>query len=162
MLRQDVHAPAARQVAVPRPRNPVPWLVAAVVILVAAVLALGAMVVRPMVTTTPAQATVDRLIAAWNEFNEAELRAVYTEDAFLWMNIDTEPTASGIDEIVDTARYAGLTVEAIGPVSERGNLVWVLSHVTNSYDVSGSDEVTVFFMENGRVAQQWVIWDELE
>ncbi len=162
MLRQDVSAPVVRPVAVPRLRNPVPWLVAVVVVLAVAVLALGAILVQPMVTTTRGEATMERLIAAWNVFDEDELRALYTEDAVLWANTDSRPTASGIDEIVDTARYAGLKIELIGPVSERGNLVWGLSHISNDYDVSGSDQVGVLYVENGKIAQQWVIWDELE
>lgn len=162
MLQQQAQAPAIRPVSVPRPRNAVPWLVAAVVVLLVAVLALGAMLVQPSLTTTPGEALANRAIAAWNEFNEEELRAVYAEDAFLWMNTATEPTAIGIDEIVDTARYAGLTVVPLNEVSERGHLVWGLSHVTSAYDVSGSDEVVVFYVENGKITQQWVVWDELE
>lgn len=78
------------------------------------------------------------------------------------MNVDQRPTASGIDEIVDTARYAALTIERIGPVGEKGHLAWSVSHVSNAYDVSGSDEIVVFHVENGKITQQWVIWDELE
>ena len=107
MLKQDVHAPAVRPVAVPRPRNLVPWLAGAVVVLAITVLGLGAVIVQPMVTTTPGEALVDRLIAAWNVSDEQEIRALYTDDAFIWMNIDTKPSASGIDEIVDMARYSG-------------------------------------------------------
>ena len=55
-----------------------------------------------------------------------------------------------------------MKVERVGPVSERGHLVWMLTHVSSSYDVSGSDEVTVFYLRDGKIAQQWVIWDELE
>jgi hypothetical protein len=162
MLQQQAQAPVIRAASIPRARNPVPWLVGAVVVLAIAVLALGAMLVQPSLTTTPGENLANRAIAAWNDFNEDELRAVYAEDAFLWTNIATEPTASGIDEIVDTARTAGLKVEPIGAVSERGHLVWGLSHVSSAYDVSGSDEVTVFYVENGRITQQWVVWDELE
>jgi hypothetical protein len=162
MLQHQAQAPAVRPISMPAARNPVPWLVGAVVVLAIAVLALGAMLVQPSLTTTPGEDLANRAFAAWNDFNEDELRAVYAEDAFLWMNIATEPTASGIDEIVDTARTAGLKVEQIGEVSERGHLVWGLSHVSNAYDVSGSDEVIVFYVENGKITQQWVIWDELE
>ena len=162
MLRQEAQAPAVRPVNVPRLRNPVPWLVGAIVVLAVAVLALGAMLVQPMLTTTPGQLFSDRVAAAWNVFNEDELRALYTEDAILWTNIDTKPMASGIDEIVDTARYAGLKVEPVGQFSERGHLVWGLHHVSSGYDVSGSDEITVFYLVDGKIAQQWVVWDELE
>jgi hypothetical protein len=135
--------------------------VAAVILLAAVALALGAMLAAPMVTTTPSQALVDRTLAAWTKFDEAAIRDAYTEDAFLWTSDSTTPTASGIDEIVGTARGAGLTVERIGPVTERGNLVMYLAHVSSAYDVSGSDSVTVFYMRDGKIAQQWVIWDEL-
>jgi hypothetical protein len=162
MLRQDVQAPAVRPVAVPRPRSPVPWLVAAVVVLAIAVVALGAMLLQPSLTTTPGETLGNRVAAAWNVFNEEEIRALYAEDAVLRTNISAEPTASGIDEIVDTARYAGLTVEWIGELGERGHLVWGLTHVSSTYDVSGSDEITVFYVEDGKITQQWVVWDELE
>ncbi|OGN81353.1 MAG: hypothetical protein A2X23_08925 [Chloroflexi bacterium GWC2_73_18] len=162
MLKQDVHAPAVRPVAVPRPRNLVPWLAGAVVVLAVAVLGLGAVIVQPMVTATPGEALVDRLIAAWNVSDEQEIRAVYTDDAIIWMSHSATPSATGIDEVADLARYGGVKVERIGPVSERGNLVWLLHHVTSDYDVSGSDAVLVLYLRDGKVAQQWVIWDELE
>lgn len=162
MLKQDVHAPAARPVAVPRPRNLVPWLAGPLVVLAITVLGLGALIVQPMITTTPGEALVDRLIAAWNLSDEQEIRALYTDDAFIWMNIDTKPSASGIEEIVDMARYSGVKVERIGPVMERGNLVWSLDHVSTDYDVSGSDAVDVYYLRDGKVAQHWIIWDELE
>ena len=162
MLRQDALAPTVRPASVPKARDPVRWLVAAVVVLVVAVLALGAVLVQPMITTTTGEALSERVNAAWSQFNEEELRALYTEDAFLWTNIDSKATASGIDEIVETARTTGLKIQAIGPVGERGHLVWALTHVSNNYDISGSDEITVFYVEGGRIAQQWVVWDELE
>jgi hypothetical protein len=162
MLQQQAQAPLVRPASTSRTWSPVPWLIGAVVLLAIAVLALGAMVIQPSLTTTPGEELANRATAAWTDFNEDELRAIYAEDAFLWTNIATEPTASGIDEIVDTARTAGLKVEPIGEVSERGHLVWGLSHVTNAYDVSGSDEVVVFYVENGKITQQWVVWDELE
>lgn len=162
MLSKGIQAPAVRPAPVASTRGIVPRLVGLIVVLAIAVLALGAILIQPSLTTTPGERLSDRAIAAWNDFDEDEIRALYAADAFLWTNIDQSPTASGVDEIVDTARYAGLKIERIGPVSEMGHLVWSPSHVSSAYDVSGSDEVAVFYVENGKITQQWVIWDELE
>jgi len=162
MLKQDAHAPAVRPVAIPRPRNPVPWLVGTVIVLAITVLALGAVIVQPMLITSPGETLADRLVASWNVYDDQEIRAVYTNDAIVWMSNSATPSATGIDKVADLARYGGVKVERIGPVSERGNLVWFLHHVTSDYDVSGSDAVLVLYLRDGKVAQQWVIWDELE
>jgi hypothetical protein len=148
--------------AIPGPRNPVPWLVGAVVVLAVTVLALAAVIVQPMLTTSYGEALSDRLLASWNVYDDQAIRAVYADDAIIWMSHSAAPSATGIDEVADLARYGGVKVERIGPVSERGNLVWFLHHVTNDYDVSGSDAVLVLYLRDGKVAQQWVIWDELE
>lgn len=162
MLSQGIQAPAVRPAPVASTRGVVPRLVGLIVVLAVTVLVLGTILIQPSLTTTPGETLTDRAIAAWNDLDEDAIRALYAADAFLWTNVDQNPTASGIDEIVDTARYAGLKIERIGPVSEKGHLVWGLSHVSSPYDVSGSDEVVVFYVEDGKITQQWVIWDELE
>lgn len=162
MLSQEVRAPAIRPAASASRPAIVPVLATLTIVLGITVVALGATLIQPWLTTTPGETITDRAIAAWNEVNEDEIRAVYADDAFLWTNVDQRPTASGIDEIVDTARFGALKIERIGPVSEMGHLVWSASHVSSGYDVSGSDEVVVFYVEDGRITQQWVIWDELQ
>ena len=160
MLRQESIQGAAKPVTETKHHSPVPWLVAAVIILAVVALALGAMLAAPMVTTTPNEALVDRMAAAWTKFDEATLRDVYTEDAFIWTSDTTTPT-KGVDDIVGVARWSGTTVERIGPTTERGNLVSYPVHVSSTFDVSGSDAVAVLYMRDGKIAQHWVIWDEL-
>ena len=142
MLRQEASVPvveaAGQPTALRRPRGAVPWLVGLVVVLVIGLLALGSVLVVPMVTTTPGEALADRTIAAWNEFDDQAIRAQYADDAIVWSSDGTTPAAAGVDEIAALAQYGGMTIERIGSVTERGNLVWYPVHVTSSYDVSGS------------------------
>lgn len=161
MTTQQAVAPAALPAARPRTHNPVPWLVGTIVALAIAVVALGAMVAAPLVSTPASQAMVDANIAAWNAPAAAKLMDYYADDAVIWASDSSTPAASGIDAIIDLARYGDFTIERVGPVSEQGSLVWYLAHVSNRYDVSGSDAVVVYYMKDGKVAQHWVIWDEL-
>lgn len=161
MAMQQAVAPAVRPAPQSRTHNPVPWLVSAIVVLAIAVVALGAMVAAPFVSTPTGQAMVDGNIAAWNAPAADKLLGYYAADAILWASDSSTPAASGIDEIIEVARYGNFTIERLGAVSEQGNLVWYLAHVSNRYDVSGSDAVVVYYMKDGKVAQHWVIWDEL-
>ena len=161
MTTQQAVGPAIRPAAESKSRNVVPWLVGAIVVLAIVLVALGAMLLAPAVTPPAAQAQVDGNIEAWNTPAADKLMQYYAKDAFLFASGESSPAASGIDEIIELARYGGFQIERIGPVSERGNLVWYLAHVSSSYDVSGSDAVVVYYMRDGKVAQHWVIWDEL-
>lgn len=167
MLRQDAVGvtPAAdiegsRPAATTHRRSPVPWLIGLAVVLAIALVALGAMVVAPMVASGTDTALGDEVITAWNAGDAEAARAIYTEDAILFTSSDSQPTAKGIDEIVAQVEYAGLTIERTGPITQRGNLVWQPIHVSSAYDVSGSDAVAVLWLRDGRIAQHWVIWDE--
>jgi len=161
MTTQQAVAPAVRSATQSTTHNPVPWLVSAIVVLAIAVVVLGAMVAAPIVSTPGSQAMVDGNIAAWNAPAADKLMNYYAADAVIWASDGSTPAASGIDEIIELARYGNFTIERVGAVSEQGNLVWYLAHVSNRYDVSGSDAVVVYYMKDGKVAQHWVIWDEL-
>jgi hypothetical protein len=161
MTTQQAVGPAIRPAAESTPRSVVPWLIGAIVALAIAVVALGAMLIAPSLTTPPEQAMVDDNIAAWNTPAAHKLMRYYADDATVVVSSESSPAASGMDEIINLARYGEFTVERLGPVGVRGNLVWYLAHVSTSYDVSGSDAVVVYYMRDGKVAQHWVIWDEL-
>ena len=161
MTTQQAVGPAIRPVAESKPRSVVPWLVGAIVVLAIAVAALGTMLIAPAVVTSPEEASVDANIAAWNTPAADKLMEYYATDAIVWSSDATAPAASGLDAIIELARYGRFTVERLGPVSVRNNLVWYPAHVSSDYDVSGSDAVVVYYMRDGKVAQHWVIWDEL-
>jgi hypothetical protein len=163
MTTQQAVGPAIGTIAEPKTKthNPVPWLVGAVVVLAIAVVALGAMLVAPTLTTPKSQAMVDANIAAWNAPAAGDLPKYYAADAIMWASSDAAPAAKGIDEIMKLAQYGGFQVERTGPVTERGNLVWYPAHVATSFDVSGSDAVAVYYLQDGKIVQHWVIWNEL-
>jgi hypothetical protein len=163
MTTQQAVGPAVRTIGEPKTKthNPVPWLVGAVVVLAIAVVALGAMLVAPTLTTPKSQAMVDRTIAAWNAPAAQDLLKYYAADAIVSASSDSAPAAKGIDEIIKMAQYGRFQIERIGPVSERGNLVWYPAHVATGYDVSGSDAVVVYYLQDGKIVQHWVIWNEL-
>jgi hypothetical protein len=161
MTTQQAVAPAVRPATESKPRSVVPWLVGAVVVLAILAVALGAMLAAPALSTPRNQAMVDGGIAAWNAPAADKLLQYYTQDAVVWASSDTAPSAKGIDEIIKLAQYGAFQVERTGPVTERGNLVWYPAHVATGYDVSGSDAVVVLYMRDGKVAQHWVIWNEL-
>jgi hypothetical protein len=159
MLNHDVHAPAAPATITVPGGTLTRVLVAVIVILLAATLGLAAAFVAPAMTTSPGEAFADEMIAAWNTRDIDRIREIYTEEAFVWQSASTAPKATGIDEIVDLVRYGGLTVERIGPIVERGNLRTYPIHVSNTYDIQGDDAMAILAMEDGRIAQHWVIWD---
>ena len=159
MLKQEVIETATRPSAATRRRDPiVPWLIGAMVVLVAIVLALGTMLVAPLISTSPTTEQIDRNIAAWNVFDEQTLRSVYTDDAFIFASSESDPSASGIDEVVSLARWGGFSIERLGPVTERWSLVWYPVHISTQYDVEGDIAVVVMELRDGRIAQHWVIW----
>jgi hypothetical protein len=158
MLRQDVHAPVAQPPARVAPGTLLRVLAVGVVVLLGATLVLGAMLFGPTVSTSPNERFADDMIAAWNDRDPDRLRAVYTEDAFVWTSAGTAADATGIDEIVDLARFSGLTIERIGPISEHPTLLSYPIHVSNSYDVEGDDAVAVLVLQDGKIAEHWVIW----
>lgn len=161
MTTQQAVAPAVRPAAEARPRNAVPWLAGAVVVLAIAVVALGAVLLAPTLSPPSSQAMVDANIAAWNAPAADKAAQYYAQDAILATSSEPAPAAKGLAEIINLVQYGGFQVERIGPVTERGNLVWYPAHVSTSYDVSGSDAVVVYYLEDGKIQQQWVIWDEL-
>lgn len=136
----------------------VPWLIGAILILVVAVIGLGAVLAAPMVTTSPTTGLIDRNIAAWNAFDEATIRDVYAEDAFIFASSESTPVAKGIDEVVSLARWGGFSIERLGPVIERSSLAWYPVHISTTYDVAGDIAVIVLELRDGRIAQHWVVW----
>ena len=162
MLRQDTITTPTRLLAATGSRDPVRPLVVAVIILAIATIGLAAILLAPSVTTTAGEALADDVVAAWNGPDGPGIRDLYTDDAIVWTSDSAEPAAIGVEEIAVLAQYGGFTIERIGAVSERGNLVSYPAHVSTNYDVSGSDAVVVLYLRDGRIAQHWVIWDELE
>lgn len=159
MLRHDAPVvPAAPGVNL-RLGGPVRWLTALVVLLAGILLGLAAVLAAPALTTSAGEATADELIAAWNDHDLDAIRGIYTEDAVVWTSASATAEASGMDEILNLVQYGGVTVERIGPVTERGHLYSWLAHVSNAYDVSGDDAVVVVVLESGLIVQHWVIWD---
>ena len=159
MLRQDVHPPVAQPHAAVASQNLVRVLAVGVVILLGATLVLGAIAFGPSLSTSPDERFVDDMIAAWNDPDPDRLREVYTSSAFVWQSGSANAEAKGIDEIVDLARYGGLTIERVGPVSAQATNRYFPIHVTNRYDVEGDDAVAVLVLENGKIAEHWVIWE---
>ena len=158
MLRQDVHAPVVQPPVAVAPGTLVRLLAVGVVVLLGATLVLGAMLFGPSLSTSADEQFADDMIAAWNDRDPDRLRAVYTENAFVWTSAGTKAEAKGIDEIVDLATFSGLTIERIGPVSERDTLRFFPILVTSSYDVEGDDAVAVLALKDGKIAEHWVIW----
>jgi hypothetical protein len=130
-----------------------------VVVLAVALAAIGTTYAVGMLTTTPGEALADDMIVAWNAHDADAARAFYTSDAFVMTSAGTTPDASGIDEIAALARYGGLTIERTGPVTERAGLVWWPIRVTSTYDVAGAGAVAVMVLNDGKIAEHWVIWD---
>lgn len=139
------------------------WLFGTVILLAAGLLVAVSMLVTPMLTTTPGEAILNRLVAAWNDGDLDAVRELYAEDAFIWLSNSDEPLAIGIEEIVEEVQFnaqSGFRVELIGPVSEKLNLVWAPGLVTTDYDAGGDEELTVLVLEGGQIVQHWVIWEQ--
>jgi hypothetical protein len=142
-----------------RTRDPIVILLAgAVVVLLLVSIALGTMLVAPRVTASPATAQVDRMIAAWNEFDEATIRSVYADDAFIFASSESTPSASGIEEVVSLARWGAFTIERLGHVAEHASLRYFPVHISTAYDVQGDVAVVVLEVRDGKIAQHWVVW----
>jgi ketosteroid isomerase-like protein len=156
----DAETAAPAQARPDSSRRTLRRLEAAVAVLGAALLAMTLVLVWPSGTST-AEALHDDLTVAWSTGDADAIRALYTEDAVLWMSQQSEPVAVGIDEIVAEAASAasvGFRAERIGPVTQVGDMVTVVSHMSSNDDVAGEDAIQVFRLEDGKVAEDWVIW----
>jgi hypothetical protein len=159
MLKQETIGAAVAPAAPARSRDRfVPWLVGAIVLLLVVVIALGAMLAAPLATTSPTTDLINRNIAAWNDFDADTIRSIYADDAFMFASSELTPVASGIDEIVSLAQWGGYSIERLGPLTERGSMVWYPIHVSTTYDVAGDDALSVVLVRDGKIAQHWVIW----
>jgi hypothetical protein len=160
MLNQEAvgRAPSAPATRAPRRDALVAALAATVVILLVVAVVLGAMLVTSEGAASPSTDLIDRNIAAWNEFDEATIRSLYADDAFIFASSESDSAASGIEEIVSLARWGGFSIERLGPVTERASLVYYPVHIATTYDVQGDVAVVVMELLDGKINQHWVVW----
>ncbi len=138
---------------------------AAVIVMVIALAATATWAMWPATTTRDEKAFHDQVIAAWNTGDADAIRRLYSTDADVWLSNFPGPIAQGVEEIVAETEFAAQNGTVItrlaGPyVSENGELIWALIHVSTSVDISGADGVTIFVMNDGRIKEHWTIWEE--
>jgi hypothetical protein len=134
------------------------WMWALIVVLGAAVLALGATVVYPAVTTTPGEAVMNDFMDAWNSGVVTAFPDVYAPNATIVLS--DGQTYKGLGEIEATAGTAqgqGFQVERTGAATESDNLIAYPATVTIGSD-TGNAMIVLRYDDAGMVLEQQVIW----
>jgi hypothetical protein len=139
------------------PRRP-SWMWALIVVLAAAVLALGGMLVYPAVTTSTGETAMNDLMDAWNSGNVAAFPDVYAPEAT--MVLSSGETYSGIEEITAAAGESqafGFQVERTGPVTESDNLIAYPATVTTDTETAPA-MIVLRYDDAGMILEHQVIW----
>ena len=153
---KPVDVQAGSPITTPEPRR-VGWVWALVAVLTVAVLALGAALVYPAVTTTDGEAVMNDLMDAWNSGDVTAFPDVYAPDAT--MIVSGRDTVVGLAEIQAAAgavQADGFQVERTGPVTESDNLIAYPATITT--DTETADAMIVLRYDNGMVFDHAVIW----
>ena len=132
------------------------WLVA-VVVLAAALVALGTWVIVDRYTGPSHDATtlVDDLSAAWSTGDVDALGSLYTSDAVAIFG--NEETVSGLKAITDgvpTVVAEGLTVERVAPVTVEGDFASTFVRYTTNSGQEGT-LLAVFQLQDGKIVRHW-------
>lgn len=134
------------------------WMWALIVLLGVAVLALGAALVYPAVTTTDGEEVMNRFDDAWNSGEVTAFPDIYASNATIVLS--DGQTYSGLGEIEATAGAAqgqGFRIERTGTVTESDNLIAYPATVTIGGD-TGDAMIVLRYDDAGMVLEQQVIW----
>ena len=127
------------------------WLILAVVVLLAVLVALGAWLLIDNFVTSDVEALVADYTAAY-EINDSETWASLLTDDFRFVDVNAGQTYTGLEAFsANVARNLSLGwgAETVGPVSVNGNWVTVPSLVTfRSVELEG---FSVFEIEGDRI-----------
>lgn len=136
------------------------WLVAAVVLLAAGLVALGAWVAVDRLGTTEsdAQALVDDLAAAWSSHDSEAVQAVYAPDA-VWSSgagDDATPISDAIPSFLPAFRMTDARAEPLGDAAAYGDYVvsWT-RFVTPDGVVVQEAFLTILQVEDGKIVRHW-------
>jgi hypothetical protein len=149
-----VGTPPAQQPATPSQHSHlIRWLVLAVVLLAAAVVALGAWVIVDQTGTTgnDSQAVVNDLTNAWSTYDAKALSSLYAPNAVITGadgSVDT-----GIDAILGTLgtfKLMGYTVAPVGEVAVNGEYTATFVRFSD-----GTEVMTVLQTKNGKIVRHW-------
>lgn len=135
-----------------------------VTVLTVAVLALGAALVYPAVTTTDGEAVMNEMIDAWNSGNVTTFPDVFAPDAIIVPGTARgaagPETVEGIQAIVGAAgdtQAQGFQVERTGPVTESESLIAYPATVTT--DTETADLMVVLrYDDSGMILEHYAIW----
>ena len=129
------------------------WLILAVVVLVAVIVAAGAWLLIDNFVTSDVEALVEDYTAAYGT-NDSEAWAALLTDDFRFVDVNAGQTYRGLEAFsANVARNLGYgwAAETVGPVSVNGNWVSVPSLVTfSSMELEG---FSVFEIEGDRIKQ---------
>jgi len=155
--RPHVGTPPAKQPSTPSQHtHVVRWLVLAVVLLSAAVIALGAWVVVDQAGTTgnDSQALVDDLANAWSSYDAKAITTLYAPNAVI-----TNPDGSvfvGIDSILGALRaykLQGFTVEPVGKVAVNGEYTATFFRISDGTEVL--EVLSLLQVRDGKIVRHW-------
>ena len=134
------------------------WMAALIALLAIAVIALGANLAYPAVTTSTGEGVMNRAMDAWNSGSVAAFRDVYAPNAT--MTLMSGETYTRLDAIVKagkTAQANGFKVERTGPVTETENLIAYPASVTT--DTATENAMIVLSYDGaGMILEHHVIW----
>lgn len=147
----------------PEPRR-TGWMWALIAVLTVAVLALGATLVYPAVTTTDGEKVMNEFMDAWNSGNVTAFPDVYAPDAVVVLGTArgaaAAETIKGLPEIVKLAgsgQAMGFQIERTGPVTESQGLIAYPATATT--DTETTDLMVVLrYDDSGMVLEHYAIW----
>jgi len=148
-----VGTPPAKQPSTPSHAHLVRWLVLAVVLLAAAVVALGAWVVVDQTGTTgnDSQTLVNDLTSAWSTYDAKAITSLYAPNAVITEADGTADT--GIDAILGALggfKLLGLSVEPVGKVAVNGEYTATFVRFSD-----GKEALTLLQVRNGKIVRHW-------
>jgi hypothetical protein len=140
------------------------WMFALIAVLGVAVLALGAALVYPAVTTTDGEAVMNGLDDAWNSGEVTAFPDIYASNAVIVVGTArgsaTAETIKGLDAIEASAsdmQAQGFHIERTGPVTESPSLIAYPATITT--DTETTDLMVILrYDDSGMILEHYAIW----
>lgn len=138
------------------------WLILAVVVLLAALVALGAWLLIDNFVTSDAEALVEESTAAWTSFDFEAWSATVTDD-FTEFDANAGQTFAmdAMESRLSAFRGYGFTIENLGPMKVNGNWVSIPQRVEFTASGSAYEGFSVYEIEGDLIKQHFILFSKV-
>jgi hypothetical protein len=134
------------------------WLILAVVVLLAVIVAAGAWLLIDNFVTSDVEALIEESAAAWTSFDFEAWSATVTDDFTQFdANADSTYPMNAMESRMSSFKSWGFTVENLGPMTVNGNWVSVPQRVDFTAAGTTYEGISVYEIEGDLIKQHFVL-----